>query len=72
MYYNIYPGTIPCKGFVYGIINNLIYKMMKTFDANITYVHCRPFPHSLKTFQNLNILSRIIDTVLQFFFNFAH
>ena len=52
--------AIACHCLVDTIIDDLIHQMVKTPLSNITDVHRRSFPHSLKTFQHLNTTSGIL------------
>jgi hypothetical protein len=51
--------TVALHGFVYRIIYNFIYQMVKTVYTGGSYVHAGTFPHRIKALENLDILSRI-------------
>ena len=37
------------KVFIYGIVYNLIYQMVKSFRRNTPYIHAGPFPDCLQS-----------------------
>ena len=57
---NFYVITITSQSFIYGIIDNLINKMMQSSCRRTSYLHSRSFSDSLKSFQNLYLFSIII------------
>src|SRR5687768_9735272 len=56
-------ATVTCQRLVDRVVYHLIYQVMKAFEADITDVHGRPLPHSLKSFENLNAVGRVILAV---------
>ena len=47
------------EGFIDGIIDHLVYKMMKRLKIGTAHVHARPAAYCLQTFEYLDILSAI-------------
>ena len=41
-------------GFIYGVVDHFVDKMMKTMDVRAAYIHGRPLADRHKTFQNRN------------------
>lgn len=58
-YLNVYFGTIACKGFVYGIVHYLVYKVMQTAFTCRADIHTRSFSYRFKTFKYLNIICTV-------------
>ncbi|OPZ55649.1 MAG: hypothetical protein BWY89_01294 [Bacteroidetes bacterium ADurb.BinA012] len=54
---HIYTGAVSREGFINGIVNNLIYKMMQPPCANITDIHGGPLPYSFQALKNLDAVS---------------
>ena len=61
VFVNIYDDVVAmaCQGFINRVVNYLIYKVVKTFYANITNIHGRSFSDRLQTFQHLNAVCAI-------------
>ena len=51
--------TISSQCFVYGIIHNLIYEMMKTTDRSTAYIHTGSFSNCFQSLQNLDLICSI-------------
>ena len=47
------------EGFVDGVVDNFIHKVMEALFRNVAYVHCRAFAHGLQSFQHLNITGAV-------------
>jgi len=47
-------GAESCEGLIYGIVNNLIYKMMQPPRPYIPDVHRWPLPYGFQSFKNLD------------------
>ena len=52
---NVDPIAVTCQSFINRVVNNLIYKMMKTFHTDITDIHGRSSSDSFQAFKNLDI-----------------
>ena len=52
--------TISRQCFIYRIIYNLIHQMMETSGRCAAYIHARPLPNRLKSFQNLNLICSVL------------
>ena len=58
--FHINTVTESCQCFIYGIINNLIDKMMQSSCRCASDIHTGPFSYSLKSFQYLNFICTIL------------
>ena len=56
-----------CECFIYGVIDDLIYKVMKTSRRCRAYIHTGTFSYSLKSFEDLNIICRVIIDISRIF-----
>src|SRR6056297_893401 len=59
-----YGITMPGKGLVYGVIHNLVHKVMQTIPIGGTDIHCGSFPDRFQAFKDLYITSAVILTHL--------
>jgi hypothetical protein len=46
---------VPCERFVYGVIDDLIYEVVKTTRTSGADVHARAFAHGFEALKNLDI-----------------
>ena len=60
--HNLNGITETCKCLINRIINNFIYKMMKTSAGGSTNIHTGSFSDCLKPFQYLNLVCAVIVT----------
>ncbi len=57
-------SAVPGKRLINGIIHDLIYQMMKSFDGYIINVHAGSFPDRFESLQNLDLVRTIFYTHL--------
>ena len=55
----LYFIAISRQSFVYGIIHDLIYKMVKSSRRSAADIHTGPFPYGFQTFQYLDLIRSI-------------
>ena len=48
-------GAIACHSLVDRVVDGLVYKMMESFLADVTNIHCRALAYCLEAFKHLNI-----------------
>ena len=64
--------TVSCHSLVDRVIDSLIDKMMKTFFAYVSYIHCRSFSDGLKSLEYLYITRGIITFFSYIFCHFFY
>lgn len=56
---DVNPVGISGQRFIYGVVHDLIHKVMKSLDAYVADVHCRALAHGLQAFEDLNVTGAV-------------
>ena len=59
-----YLGTVACKGFVYGVVHNLVNEVVESAGTCGTDVHTRSFADCLQSFEDLYVVFIVVVVLL--------